>query len=141
MRTDHIFRSDMFIKLFHGQESKLVRGLTEREVLLMGVFRYAGCRVVADDRVEGGDQHQGLVEVASNPAVVHRDTADAVLGERRTHVPEKSGGLQDGMDDDRLEYVQFELTAAAGHTDCYVVTHHLGCYHRHRLTLCWVHLT
>jgi len=45
------------------------------------------------------------------------------------------------MDHHRLEDIQLKLTIAAGDADCHVVTHHLCCYHRHRLALRRVHLT
>ena len=68
-------------------------------------------------------------------------TCDTVVGKRPANVTKEPGGLQHSLHYHRLEHIQFKVTAAPRHGHCYVVAHHLGSHHRHRLTLRRVHFT
>ena len=64
-----------------------------------------------------------------------------MLRKRPANVAEESGRLQDGLHDDRLEYIQLKVTVTARYTHRCVVANHLRGYHRHHLTLRGIHLT
>ena len=138
--TKHVLRSDALIKILLRHESEIECRLTKGEVFVVSMLCYTRCRVVADHRIQSRHQHQRFVEMARDSAMVDRNSGDAVVSERCADVAEKSRGLQDRVDQDRLEDVELEVAGAARDGHRRVVAHHLRCYHRHRLTLRRIHL-
>ena len=86
-------------------------------------------------------QHQGLVQQRVDPLFIGLNANDAVLSERPRSISQQPDALQNILDDNRFEYIQFEL--AVGTSDRYgrVVTHNLSGNHSHGLTLCGVDLS
>lgn len=64
--------------------------------------------IVSKNGVEDGGEHEGLVEDGLDPLLVGLDTDDTVLGERPSSVGEKSDGLEEVLDQDRLEDVELK---------------------------------
>jgi len=56
--VDHEFGPDVLVKVRLADDIELERSLLEREVVLVSVFGGLASGVVADDRVEAGDEHE-----------------------------------------------------------------------------------
>ena len=85
--------------------------------------------------VQDGGQHQGLIQQRVDPFLIGLDTNDTVLGERPRSISQKPDTLQDVLDNNRFEHIEFKLTIGAGDRDSGVVAHNLGSDHGHGLTL------
>ena len=68
-----------------------------------------GRRVVADHRVERGDDADAVVDVVAADVLVGRDAVDAVHAQRPRRVHEQRLRLEDAGGDHRLEDVELEL--------------------------------
>ena len=91
--------------------------------------------------VQDGSQHQRLVQQRVDPLLVGLDANDTVLGERSRSIGQQPDTLQDILDDDRLEDIQFKLTIGTSDGDGGVVAHNLSSNHGHGLTLSGVDLS
>ena len=105
----------------------------------MGGFGDLGCGVVADFGGEGGDEHQGIVDVVFDLRGVDFDSLDAVGYETVHGVGEEFDGVEIVEDDDGLENVELEIALRAGETDGGVVAHHLDGDHGERFGLRGIH--
>ena len=122
---------DFFIKFFGGEEFQGDGGFLECAVILEG-FLGDLCRVVvADVRVERGDQHQRVVEVFLDIGFVGFDANGAVVVERAAGVGDEADGLQKVVDHHRLEHVELEVARGAADVDGGVVADHLRGHHGH----------
>ena len=101
----------------------------------MGGFGDLGRGVVADFGGEGGDEHQGIVDVVFDLRGVDFDSLDTVGYETVHGVGEEFDAVEIVEDDDGLEYVQLEIALRAGETDGSVVAHHLDGDHGERFGL------
>ena len=91
--------------------------------------------LVADVRIERGDEHQRLVDVARGCARVGLDAARAALVERAEAVGQELDRLEHVVQDDRLVDVELEVALRAGEGHGGVVAEHLHGDHRQRLAL------
>ena len=91
--------------------------------------------VVADVRVERGDQHERLAQLLVDPRAVGLDAGGAVVVEAAAGVGEQPRRLQEAVDDERLVDVQLEVAAGAAEVHRHVVAEHLAADHGHRLAL------
>lgn len=85
--------------------------------------------------VQDGSQHQGFVQQRRDPLLVGFDTDNTVLGEASSAISQQSDRLQQVLDQDGLEDVQFELTVRTSDGDSGVVTHNLSGDHGQGFTL------
>ena len=65
-----------------------------------------GLTVVSKGRVEDGSKHEGLVEELVDAVLVGLDTDDTVLGEGASSISEKTDGLKQVLDENRLKDVE-----------------------------------
>mmetsp|Transcript_23001 Transcript_23001/g.39505 ORF Transcript_23001/g.39505 Transcript_23001/m.39505 type:complete len:298 (+) Transcript_23001:194-1087(+) len=137
---DHVGRDDDLVELLRGEEAESQSCLFQRDVLLVGLLGYLGGLVVADLGVEGGDEHEGVVEVLLDGAEVGLDAVHAVDLEHVASVREQVARVDEVVDDQRLENVELEVALHASAGDGAVVADHLAANHRHRLRLGRVHL-
>jgi len=56
--VDHKLGPDVLVKVRFADDLKLERSLLERQVVLVSVFGGLAGGVVADDRVEAGNEHE-----------------------------------------------------------------------------------
>ena len=74
--AEHVFRSDAVVEVVGRHEAEVQRGLTQCEVLVVGVLGNAFRGVVAEHRVQSGDQHQRLGHMASDALAIRNDACD-----------------------------------------------------------------
>ena len=86
-------------------------------------------------RVQRGDQHQRLRDIVGDARQVGFQLVHHMRGEARRRIPDEPGGLQHGVDDHRLEDVEFQVPLRAGHRHGRLVPHHLRRDHGQRLGL------
>ena len=92
--ADHVFRLDFLIEFFGGEESEGHGGLFECAVFFECFLRHLRRVVVADVRVERGDQHQRVVQVVFDIVFIRFDADGAVFVERAAGVAEEADALQ-----------------------------------------------
>src|SRR5437762_12482635 len=78
-RADHRFRPDPFVELLAGDEAELDRRLAQCLAGLVRGLRDLGGLVVADVGVQGGDEHERVLEVVPDALEVRLDADDAML--------------------------------------------------------------
>ena len=101
----------------------------------MGFLGDRGGVVVADVRVERGDQHQRRAHQLVDATVVGLDSDDAVVGEGDRGVAEQLDALQVVEGHDGLEHVELEVAVGAADGDRDRVAHDLGADHGEGLGL------
>ena len=96
--------------------------------------------VVANVRVESGDEHETLIEKFINAIAVGLNASNAVEVEGFTGIGEEGSRVQDVLNDHRLEHIELEVARHATNADGRVVTHNLGADHSNSLALSRVNL-
>lgn len=99
------------------------------------MFSVNSLTVVTQMAVQDGSQHQGFVQQRRDPLLVGLNTDNTVLGEASSAIRQQSDRLQQVLDQDGLEDVQFELTVRTSDGDGGVVAHNLGGDHGQSFTL------
>ena len=97
--------------------------------------------VVANVWVQGGDEHETLVEDPVDGGTVCLNSSNAVEVEGFASIAEQSNGVQHVADDKRLEDIEFEVAVGASDGDGGVVAHDLSADNSHSLALSWVDLS
>ena len=91
--------------------------------------------VVTDVRIERGDQHERLAQQLVDARAVGLDSDRTVVVEAARCVGEKARGLQETVDEERLEDVQLEVPRSTADVDGHVVSEHRATDHRHGFAL------
>jgi hypothetical protein len=133
--AQHVLRDNPFVVLLGGHEARLESGLLEGGALLVRGLGDVSSLVVADVGVEGGDQHERLVQDLLDLVSVGNHTFNTVQVEGLAGVAEESNAVQDVLDDQGLEDVQLEVTVAASDGHGSVVAHNLSADHGDGLAL------
>ena len=115
-------------------------GLLQRGALLVRLLRDLGRLVVADVRVEAGDEHERVLQVALDHRAVRLDALGALVVEAHAGIADQAGALQHIGGDQRLEHVELEVAVARADAHGHIIAHHLGGHHGERLGLRGVHL-
>jgi hypothetical protein len=97
--------------------------------------------VVSHSAVQTSDQHQTLIQDSVDPLLVGFNSNDTVLGETLRAVSEQSNALEQVLDQDRLEHVEFELTVRSSDRNGSVVSNDLCGDHGQSLALSRVDLS
>ena len=90
----HVLGLDEGVEFFGGDEAELDGGFAEAHAFLVRDLGDFGGIVIADFRSEGGDEHQGIVDVAIELLAVDCDAADAMFDEAVAGVGEQFHGVQ-----------------------------------------------
>ena len=99
------------------------------------------CRVVVPDvRIEGGDQHQGVLQILIDGWQVGLNANHAVVVERNRCIPDQPGRLQHVLDHHRFEHIELKMSTDATHIHRHIVAQHLGTNHGERFRLGGIHL-
>ena len=101
----------------------------------MGFLGYLSGLVVADMGVQRCHEHQRIGHIAGDLLTVRLDPDDAVIGEGVAGVGEETDGMEEIVDDDRLEDIQFKVSLRGGDTDGGIVSHDLHGDHGDGLAL------
>src|SRR6516225_1656819 len=131
----HGFGLDEGVEFLGGEEAKLGGGFFEARVFVVGGFGDFGSIVVADFGGEGGDEHEGIVDVVVDGLAIDLDPEDAVIDETIHGVSEKLDGMEKVEDHDGFEDVELEIALRAGHADGGVVAHNLNGDHSYGFAL------
>ena len=100
--SDHGLGADPAVEVLAGDVAEGDGGVAQGEVVGVGVLGDLGGAVVADVRGEGGDEHEGAVELAVDLGAVGGDAAGAVGVEGAAGVAEQADGLQGCVGDEGL---------------------------------------
>ena len=111
------------------------RGLAQAGAVVVGLAGDLGCLVVADVGIEGGDQHQGLLQQPGDAFAVRFQAHGAVVVEAGHAVGQQARALHEGMGDQRAEDVQFEIPRSATEVDGHVIAEDLAAGHGQGLAL------
>lgn len=105
----------------------------------MGFLCNFGGFVVSDMCVEGGHQHQGIVHVLFDIGFNRFQADSAFVVKADTAFANEAGAVQEVIDHNGFEHVQFKMAGGATDTDGHIVPHYLGGDHGEGLTLGGVH--
>jgi len=107
----------------------------------MRLLRVDALTVVSHSAVQTSDQHQTLIQNCVDPLLVGLNSNDTVLGETPRAVSEQPNALEQVLDQDRLEHVEFELTVRSSDRNGGVVSDDLCGNHGQSLALSRVDLS
>ena len=135
LRSDHVLGTDDLIEFVFRDESQIGGFLLEGRAVFMGGFRDLRRLVIADLRRQCGDQHERALHELVYAVQIGFDAYDAIVRKASARVADESDRLQQVMDHDRLEHVEFHVALAAGHGYGRVVAHDLTAHHCQRFAL------
>jgi len=121
----HVLGFDEGVEFFGGNEAEFDGGFAEADVLFVGGLGNFGGVVVADFGGEGGDEHEGMVEVVIDAVAIDFDAADTVFDETVAGVGKEFHGVEIIENHHRLENVELEIALRAGEANGGVIAHHL----------------
>src|SRR5229473_1171829 len=136
----HVLGLDEGVEFFGGDVAELEGGFAEADVGVVGGFGDLSGLVVADFGGEGGDEHQGVLDVVVNLLAIGFDAFDAVFDEAVAGVGEEFDGVQIIENYYGLENVELEIALGAGEADGGVIAHDLHGDHGEGFGLSGVHL-
>src|ERR1043165_2809691 len=132
---DHGLGADPAVEVVAGDVAEGDGGVAQGEVVGVGVLGDLGGAVVADVGGEGGDEHEGAVELAVDLGAVGGDAAGAVGVEGAAGIAEEAEGLEDGVGDEGFVDVELEVAGGGAEGDGEVVGEDAGADHGHGLAL------
>ena len=89
--------------------------------------------------IQRGHQHQRVTEITVDPLAIDGHAGDAVFDKAVRGVMNQANRVQQVMNHHHLKHSP-EVALAAAKANRSIVAHHLNHDHRHRFTLCGVHL-
>lgn len=101
----HILGLDEGVEFFGGDVAEFEGGFAEADAGVMGGFGDLGGLVVADFGGQGGDKHQGVVDVVIDLLAIGLDAIHAVFDEAVAGVGEKLDGVEIIENHDGLENI------------------------------------
>src|SRR5687767_14795791 len=93
--SHHLLGSHPCVELVACHETELDRDFSQRLTLLVRSLRDLGGIVVADVRIQSGDEHQRIVEILLDAHAVRLDANDAVLAQAVGSVGQEANALQE----------------------------------------------
>ena len=90
----HVLGLDEGVEFFGGDVAEFEGGFAEADVGVVGGFGDLSSLVVTDFRNEGGDEHQGIVDVVFDLRGIDFDALDAVGHETVAGIGEEFDGVQ-----------------------------------------------
>lgn len=105
----HLRRVHNVIEFRFGDKTKLERRLFESEVVLQREVCDLRGLVIADDRSQRRDQHQGTLDVLLDPFPVWLGAFHQKPAEVRAAIRHQSDGMRDVVDDERLIDVYLQI--------------------------------
>ena len=135
----HFFGVEGRVKIFRGEQPQGDGGLFEGDVFLVGLLGDLGPVLIAHDGGQGGDGHEGAVEIVCHLLPVGREALEAPLGEGRDAVGQQAHGLQIVVGHDGHVDVQLKVALGGGDAHHGIVAHDLDGHHGQRLALGGVH--
>ncbi|MNC40225.1 hypothetical protein D3C75_889200 [compost metagenome] len=96
--------------------------------------------LVTDVWIQGGYEHERVVQIPGNRLFVRLDSLCAVPVKREHGIAKQPAGLQEAVDQHRLEDIELKMPLARRYPDRHVVAEHLADHHGHRLALRRIHL-
>src|SRR5690606_16462949 len=116
-------------RLVFAEVAQFDHDLEDRPVLGHGALRNLGALLIADDRVERGDEDRVLAEPALGLLAVGGHADNALVGKGVHRADGDVHHLEQVVRDDRHHHVQFKLTRLPRQHHGEVVAHHVE--HRH----------
>jgi hypothetical protein len=101
----HVLGLDEGVEFFGGDVAEFEGGFAEANVGVVGGFGDLGGLVVADFGGQGGDEHEGVVDVVIDLLAIGFDADDAVLDKAVAGVGEKFDGVEIIENHHRLENI------------------------------------
>ena len=101
----HVLGLDEGVEFFGGDVAEFEGGFAEADAGVVGGFGDLGGVVVANFGGEGGDEHEGILDVVVDLLAVGFDAEDAMFDEAVAGVGEEFDGVQIIENDNGLENV------------------------------------
>ncbi len=132
---DHLLRPHPLIELPGGHVAERDRGVLERKALLVRVLGDLRRFIVADVRVQRGDEHQRFTHQLLDARRIGLDAGRTVLVEINAAVRQQARAVQEIADHQRPKHVELEVARGAAEIDRHVVAEYLAAQHRQRFRL------
>ena len=107
----------------------------------MGFLGNFGRFVIPDFGVEGGYEHQRIVDVFFDVGFDGFDAHGAFVVEGNAAFANEAGAVEEVINHHGFEHVEFEVSHAATYVDSHVVAHHLRSNHGEGFALGGVYFT
>ena len=121
MRGGHCLRVEGLVQFLLGHQAVLKHEVIDAAAGLEGFLRDLGGGLVADLRVQGRDNADGVLHHLVAVVHIDGDAVDALGAEGVHHINEPGLALEDALDDDGLHHVQLQLAGLGGEGDGSVV--------------------
>ncbi len=135
----HVLGFDEGVEFFGGDVAEFDGGFAKADASVVGSFGNLGGVVVTDFGGEGGNEHEGVLEVMIDLLAVGFNAADAVFDEAVAGIGEEFYGVQIIENDHGLENVELEIALRAGEANGGVISHDLHGDHSDRFGLRGIH--
>ena len=121
MGGGHGLRVKSFVQFFLCHQAMLEHEVVHATACLEGFLRDLGGGLVADVRVQGRDNADGVLHHLVAVLDIDSDAVDALGAEGFHYVDQPGLALEDALDDDGLHHVQLQLAGLGGEGDGGVV--------------------
>lgn len=125
-RGNHQFGSDDLVEELRGYVAELNSFFFQRFTLLVGALGYLCCLLVADNRVQSSDQHQGSLKIVLNYNFVYLDADQTVFDKGFAAVREELNRMDDISDYKWFVDIQLKMTVHTAHRNRHIVAHYLA---------------
>ena len=114
MRLQHLLGVEGFVEFVLGHELMLEHEVVDRASGLVGLLGNLRAALVADVRVQGGNDADGVLHHFVAALLVDGDAEHTLVGERGDSVAEPPKTFKEALRDDGLHNVELELTGLSG---------------------------
>lgn len=129
LRLQHQLRPYVLVEVLLAQRFQLHRTFLEGETLLVRILRHFTRHVIPNYRIQARNKHQALVQQTANPLFICFQPLHKIYFERAHPVAEKADAVEQVVDHDRFEDIEFELAVHARDGYRLVIPHHLRADH------------
>src|ERR1700692_4496340 len=134
-RMGHVFGADELVEFLASYEPEFNGGFAKTAVFVMrGVRDFRGV-IVADLWREGGDEHQGSLDVVVDLFPIDFNAVGAMFDKAVAGVGKQLDGMQIIKNHHRLKNVQLKVALRSCKADGRIVAHHLSGDHGERFAL------
>ena len=125
VRREHMGRIEQFVQLLLTEQTVLEHEVIDAFAGLEGLFGDLGRCLVTDNRVEGCDDTNRVLDRLEVVLAIDGDTVDTFLAQDGHHVLQPGDGLEDTLGDDRFHHIELELSCLGRKSDGGVVADNL----------------
>src|SRR5689334_4573493 len=134
----HRLGIEQAVELFTRHQSSLADQIVHIAPGLQRLFRNFGRGLVSECRHEGGDNPDGILDELLHPLLVRSDPFDTAVLKNLARPLQIGHSAQQAKRDDRLEYVELQLTCFRCHCHGYIATDYVEANLIHHFRYDWV---